>query len=358
MKRYRVDIRPITPIHIGTGGEIGLLEYKVVRTKDQSSAEYFRFSIDKIMTRMDDQQKKEILEEIESKDLKRIIRYITKVVTAKDVHYRIPASPTFAEEYFAKKDNPENQLNVQEMYRDPSSFKPVIPGSSLKGALRTAVINRMGLNKEILNVPYKYYEKTLLNYDDARNDPFRTVRVTDCLFSENNNEIIGQVFNLKKDFAKMAIFQEQLMGELSGGDATGTCEISIEDHLQKIRQIVEYRGRRWRPLPIKIGVEDIIDACNDFYKKNLKDEYEKFYRNSSHLNLKKISEELNRLATSINGNGKECLVRLGRYSHIENVTIERHRKPYSRKYGTSRTVSEKCYPMGWVKLKFFEIDQG
>ncbi len=38
MKRYRVEVRPITPIHIGTGREIGLLEYKVIGTENQSSA--------------------------------------------------------------------------------------------------------------------------------------------------------------------------------------------------------------------------------------------------------------------------------------------------------------------------------
>ncbi len=276
-------------------------------------------------------------------------------MTKEEAQYRIPASPTFATEYFAKKDNPENQLNVQEIYRDPTSFKPVIPGSSLKGAFRTAILNRIGQNKAILNVPYKYYEKNLLNYTDARNDPFRAVRVTDCFFPEGINEIVGQVFNFKKDFAQMAIFQEQVLGELSEGNGTGICEISIDEHLQQIRQTVEYRGRRWSPLPIKVTIEDIVVTCNEFYIKNLKDEFDKFYRNSNHLDLKTVSEGLNRMVAAIDEKNMECLIRLGRFGHIENVTIEKHRRPYSRKYGTSRTISERRYPMGWVKVKFSEI---
>jgi len=356
MKQFTDEVKPITPIHIGTGQQIGLLEYKVVRTGDEASTEYFRFLTDRIVAEMQDCQRNQLSEEIESKDLKRIIRYVAEAATREQAQYRLPASPTFAAEYFAKMGSHENQLNVDEMYRDTRTFRPVIPGSSLKGALRTAVVNRLGQNKEMPDGPVKYYENNLLHYDDARNDPFRAVRVTDCLFDEGTHELVGQVFNLKKDFAKMAIFQEQLLGELSDGNATGRCELSIDTDLQQVRQTVTYRGRTWRPLPVEISVDGIVDACNAFYKKNLNNEYDKFYRTSYHQDLKTVAEALNGFAATIDGNRKECLIRLGRYSHVENVTVEKHRRPHG-KYGTSRTISEKRYPMGWVRLKFSGINQ-
>jgi CRISPR-associated protein Csm5 len=353
--RYNIEFIPLVPIHIGTGRDVGLLEYTVIREKEKNGYCYVRFSTDRAISQMEDEQKKLFLQNIEGGDLKKLIGVLSCVVKPEAVLYRLRTSESFCGEYFAKKEKIETQLIVQDMYRHPVTFVPMIPGSSLKGCLRTAIVNWKSKDKKLWPPPDKSFENDVLKYRDAKSDPFRAVRISDCMITGENVELVAQVFNFKADFMSMHIFQEQLQGVLSGGNCIGQCEFTIDDNLLAIQNPIGYGKNEWKPLSVKINVQEIITACNSFYKKNLENEYNRFYRSCNYQPLKETADGLNRCVATIKAEDMECLVRIGRHSHIENVTDANYRKPKVSKYGSTRFISEKRYPMGWAKLKFTEV---
>ena len=80
-------------------------------------------------------------------------------------------------------------------------------------------------------------------------------------------------------------------------------------------------------------------------------EHEKFYKNSE---VEKYSKQL--LSTILDNDS--FLVRVGRFSGVESVTLDNYRnpKPPGNKttWGTSRNLAESKYPMGWIKVTIYE----
>jgi hypothetical protein len=52
----------------------------------------------------------------------------------------------------------------------------------------------------------------------------------------------------------------------------------------------------------------------------------------------------------------ETFIRLGRFSGIESVTLDKYRDPTPlgkhRVWGTSKNLVDDIYPLGWAKLNF------
>src|SRR3989339_422674 len=77
-----------------------------------------------------------------------------------------------------------NNFSISRTSFSPTTQKPFIPGSAIKGALRTAYLNHVAKDKR---VPYDrkdrkagdILEKGLLDYQKLENDPFRLLKVSD-----------------------------------------------------------------------------------------------------------------------------------------------------------------------------------
>ena len=104
-------------------------------------------------------------------------------------------------------------------------------------------------------------------------------------------------------------------------------------------------GRRWRwPKAVaeEIKAEQILVACRGFYLENLTREHERFYKPNKY--LRPIGEKLMALASQLQPN--ETLLRVGRFSHFENMTI----RPYAEGGSRTRGLAGALRPMGWVKM--------
>jgi CRISPR-associated protein Csm5 len=380
-KQYTVTITPLTGVHIGTGEELTPLDYKISLVKS-GKMRYFKFSSDRILERLIKQKEDLTVFERASvagnmKELQKFFQCNCTVST--DFEYSCDITNGFNKlyDYNIKEDPIKNAAHVLQMYRAEGSPNPVIPGSSIKGSLRTALLNYILADPEYKNrydgLLHEYdtimeekrghvlakniarYEttmqKNLLGYNDAKNDPFRCLSISDCMFKATGTQLTGRLKNIAYSktsgkltgLDKLQIQAEVLRGTLLGGTTSVEIVISIDTDLQTIF----LHGNN------KISMQKIIDSCNDFYWSAFQDEYDRFYKNSIDDSSRTIHALKQLLDTS--RSETQCIFRVGRWSQVEFVTFEESfRKPDASKgAGNTRTVFDydgQYVPMGWCVL--------
>jgi CRISPR-associated protein Csm5 len=387
MARKLYTITPLTGIHIGTGDELTFLDYKIasiVGEVDFKKPMFFKFSSDRILQRLLDNE--QAMTAFERASVNGNMRELQKFfqdncVNIKDTDYPCEITKQFLKTYNENlnKDPHLNAAKVLQMYRAQGTPYPVIPGSSLKGSIRTALLNKY--LDDLSDGDYEYLHKNfeqardidrenivlqqkLLDYSNAKNDPLRAVAIPDCSFKDNGTQLVGglKLVSLRLDPLETQIQAEVIKGELLGGSAVSELCISIDDKLQKTPFSL-----RWKD-SLKclktITFDDIHKSCNDFYWDEFKKEYDKFYKNVNDGTTELIVKLKNRLEEAMTKG--QFIIRVGRWSQVEFVTLEKNfRKPKTKKdkfgkpigYGKTRTLFNydgKYLPMGWCALSVKE----
>ncbi len=389
-KTYKIKIEPLTAVHIGTGNELLPTDYVLTTAPNNPSVKkYVKFSsdkiIDKILSSGTAQQKTEMQKACDSNNINELARFFNKYFYM-GIDYDADVTRELNSLY-SKKINQslfENSLAVNEMRHFAN--KPYIPGSSIKGAIRTAVLNQILLQdmsdkeydelvsmadekkqkdlKKKGSYEKQIQEKALLmtkveKIDSAKLDPFRCVEISDCEFSAKN-QIVGKMRNAKIDkfkkelvFNDMQIIAEAISGKLLKKESTSVFNLRINEDLQNVELNNGFC------INMQIDLEKIISACNFFFKKEFNEEYQKFYKDA----YDGVDEifELKKIINSIPENStNEFLIRVGRWSQVESVTFEENfrnpktpvKKGKVMPFGTSRTVFNydgQYLPMGWCK---------
>lgn len=108
-----------------------------------------------------------------------------------------------------------------------------------------------------------------------------------------------------------------------------------------------------RALVKPFTLENLFNWLNVFYRPKYLQELNTFYRQP---HLRRVEEELKQIteivkSSSDNTNGLSALVRVGHYSHIECVTLDKYSSPkFQKGYGKTRTLAEGLVPFGWILL--------
>lgn len=383
-KIYNLTVEPITAVHIGTGEELTPLDYKIIQTKSGKIL-YTKFSSDSILKRFVENGDMKKLSEFERANnegnMRALQKFFQENCTADDIDYPCDTTKEFRQLYNrnVEKDPYENAAKVFQMYRPEGLQSPVMPGSSLKGAIRTAVLNNFlydfsdgdfdklddifqaERNKERFDATM---QKTILgNYKDAKQDPFRAVEISDCKFSTRDSQIVGVLKNISFEkntqsitaLDKLQIQAEAIKGLFMDTHQTGSTQIRINIDLQKATGGVSKT----------ISIKDIIKSCNEFYIRQFRKEYDKFYKETSDSSCDIIVKLYKYLDEIFNSGKDEFIVRVGRWSQVEFVTVEDFADPKTREihgkklpYGTTRTVFNydgKYLPMGWCKCTVTDI---
>jgi CRISPR-associated protein Csm5 len=356
MERFILTLKPLTAIHIGTGSEISPLEYTVIETKGEHPCKLLRFSPEKLVGLLGDDKRKILMDTIDSNDYLQLRNFFRKNITRDAVQYEIPITSEYAGKYTGKVQT-VNRLSLFEMYRSPKTYKPIVPGSSIKGAIRTAILNETAKLKEKPNyhrMNDRELQQKILGYTDEKNDPFRCLLIRDCIIRGKNNQIAAaaRLYHKQRtgefDFESIQLYLEMIRGTLMDGDAFGATGVLINNKLADLNMHLH----NWTFIREKIDVNRIITSCNSFYKDAFNEEYRKFYLSSDRNELKQVGEALNKEIEKIT-EADRCLVRIGRYSQAECVTVEEYRK-LPKGSGKSRTlVSFKniYFPLGWAVLQ-------
>lgn len=370
---YIIRLEPLTAIHIGTGTALTPLDYLVQSVNTRSGDEkklYCVFSSDKLLQRLCSSGNKAAIDEFNRMstefDINKLRTFFHKQYCAQDIIYPCETSPEFLSVYNSNRDLKSNALEVQQLYRPKGSKMPVIPGSSLKGAIRTALLNwelsnlsDSVYNKMLTKSP-EVIQKDLFGYADPKNDALRAISVGDTPFPAKGSQFVGQMQNIwlnnhQLSETGMQMFAEMIPGSLLKHTVSGECRVCIDVSLQRAKIIDKNR-------PFKINkrfdIQDVCEACNYFFKREFDREYKYFYAEAEDKTqaIEQLKTELDDICTK-----SDCfIVRLGRWSQIEFVTLEENFRRPGKEYGNTRTVlsyNGRYYPAGWCKCTIIHTDK-
>jgi len=342
MKTHKLSCEILSPIHIGSGDEIDPLSY-IIKGKN-----LYKISFDRFLAGINDAERLKLEELIDRGDLLLLREYVSEHIdTHRQSLYSVVVNPHVIEIYHSKKGDIQNQLLISPFIRTEGEAKPLMPGSSIKGAIRTAVISELAKKKDLpepKNTKEEYeFESKVLGYKDAKNDPFRGVKIRDkCL--DNDATIIREIQNVSKTNGRaLKANNIQMICEITHSDITGKfvgyqTEIIFDEKLFS----TAFLGTR-------LTREQIVKSCTEFYRDKMEAEHQKFYENTE---AESVSKRL--LDTPFDQNS--FLLRIGRFSGVESVTLDRYRNPKppgkKKSWGNTRNLAEGVYPMGWVKVCF------
>lgn len=338
-ERHKLRCEWLSPIHIGTGEELEPFDYII---KDNF---LFRLSFTGALTAMSETDRQEAGKLIDKGRIIALRKFISeKVDPAKHSIFSTPVRYEVENEYKSKLDDINNQLLVQPFFRSTTNHVPVLPGSSIKGAIRTAVVSERGKNS---NLPrprgprdWSIFEQNILSYKDAKDDPFRAITIRDAE-SDTDSTVVADVKNAVLRNNTLQVNSISLVLEMGFSKMTGR-EVMVETELIINSALIKASVFR-KP----VHMDEVVRACKNFYRPKMEEEHKKFYRGSP---VEPFSESL--LATSFGATSFP--LRVGRFSGVESVTLDKYRDPRppgnKTVWGKSRNLAEGLYPMGWVKV--------
>ncbi len=336
IKNYQIRIKALSPIHIGSGETLDPMRYTVKngRLYLLKEGQYI-----KKLLQMPNSQLEKV---VESGNVYTIAQYYYDCFdeTDKSVWYNsYEVSPGFQNTFINNLKNPDSQNLLYEFYKSDLMQEPVIPGSTIKGAIRTAILYQLNLIKDMKFPKFQdsqRAESMIMNMErfDPKSDPFKYIKISDIPVHSTSltvkkveNKTVGRKSAIPYYAEVIADFENTFSGSLQ----------------------IDSRFARGFDQQTVINDQDIkgfiIQSCRDFYLKNIKTDIAHFEK----LGLK---ESLRPLVTKIAGIGKspnKIFIRLGKGQGCHSLGIfpENHSPK-------SRNVTENL-SLGWAEIEFEEI---
>lgn len=368
-RRYKVV--PLTPVHVGSGTTIGPEEYYF------DGRELVRFGTANTFGKMTDGERRHYEKVMDGADFLAgidLVRNVAKRHASETTIYRV----AIGDECKARLDVKEVQRDnaVQSMAHVGESGNALIPGTAIKGAIRTALLSERlakqpammeQFGKQIransgsrLNVDSVAMERDVLHIGQnaMEADPFRFLTVRDLQvrasgFRVDRFQIVGRDGLPKtgnNNNSGIAIYGERLVAMADGmaNASAGTLEIALEQQKQKNRDVKALLGNA-----VSIGWAELEESTRSFFLRRFEADRERFSPLFGWLKPTWLDV--------IRNNG--LFLRVGRYSHFEAASLDGIRRgwqsmPYRGKAiesGSSRTVctlqdGKDRAPMGWIWL--------
>ncbi|HDS85031.1 MAG TPA: hypothetical protein ENN97_07555 [Phycisphaerales bacterium] len=356
MKHYKMTIQILSPVHIGSGQDIDPLEYVV------KGGVFYRLDLPKFLSQMDGALRAEFNRKAADPNPIVLRDFIHRHADPQKNACFTADGGAFEATYQQNLKNPNTRLEITLMTRTPGNWQAYIPGSSIKGAIRTAVVSKLANDKPLRNPNPKFFEKDVLGFGDAKQDPFRCVRISDAPLPEAATFIDkAEIFKLNKgigpDPAGIQMFYEQCFSLLDGETIVAVGTLAIDDQLPSKRTFDRRQKKEVNAVSMSLNAFDLLKACRDFYLPKMQAEHNTFYQSNTEL------EANSQRLLDVQYADNEFPIRLGRFSHVECTTVDDYRKPQTRRtrdgkslpYGTTRTLSAGTMPMGWAKVRLEPI---
>lgn len=345
----------LTPVHIGDGTTINPLEYVILGN------ELIRFRPEVFMRYLPLAEQKQLLDYLERAEWLGLRRWFkarftgTKNLPPAAIVSRSTVTQSIQKSYDEKFNSLENQLELHPFIHHPLDGQPYIPGSSLKGAIRTAVIDQKASQSQRLkgnkSVQEPEFSKKALNYNDTTTDPFRAIKISDIplqidkmQYTTVYNVGFDEKGNLRSETGNRGI---PMNVEVLPVGTPFNAELTILSELQR-----QY-GKE--VLSMNLGTDELLTACKHYYSADaIQKELNRFFRgHSAEAEVQKILK----IAKNLELN--QFLLRLGRYGQFEYKTARDfcclQGKP--KKEGKSRNLAESSYPLGWVRMTLKPYDE-
>lgn len=384
----KILIETITPLHIGSGRTL------------QRNTEYLYFNESKTVSIIDERK---VLKIIGDENIDKWVTIIEKGESLLDyLKQRSPTksiSPSQTDKRLLKVKGDSNPTSGRSGIREQlfsGNGQPILPGSSLKGAVRTAILNQAILKnssfanrindfKEVYNGRVKYkgvqLEKKYLG-GDPNHDIFRLLRIGDTHFNQTEC-ILAETLNEEGGVQKIKQSVQQHI-ECIPANQSALCGVQIPQDL--IREI----KKRPSELSLMKGIDSfesipaIFTQIKAHSKKHIEQEIKKYellnlpkQADSYVETLKDISESCQNLSEN------QCILRVGfgtgylsmtggwaeeQWKSIPNIDYKKEMNDLAtavrkndRYNGMALPKSRKIVmggiPLGFVKLTFFTADE-
>lgn len=381
MKTYQLKITTLTPVHIGTSSDLEPTEYVIYSENEEADnvicpeCRHQNSSKDdlcgncgcplpKLKKEAEPVKGKSFLytftpaqlsQALSSADKAQLLKVAKNGTTAELKNFfkgkasaiskfatkRAIVSPSIEKKY--QEEKTENRLFIEKQISDSVTGSPYIPGSSLKGAIRTALMSKRNESVQINRSRFikikgagKKVEKQLYQYDKVASDPFKALKLCDALPKET---CLTHIYDLHRETKK--------------NDIPGTAEVIPQNtlFLSSLSLMKETK-----PINFDETIETIRNACNDFYWDVFCSEIKRKWG--------KVVESLMHVVENRKNCPNTFIINIGKNSGAESKTIKNLRMIENRKTHTLMEHSETYWmicdkdvslPFGWCVVEYEEV---
>ncbi len=352
LESVTLHITPLSPVHIGIGEDYEPTNYVM------EEEALFAFDSDVANGVLTERQRKDLLGMV-SKPARRpedMIKQVQdffynnrKPLAAASSHFLPVSSGVFdlyrkrvgqAANRESKNRSVINKLEIQRTFFNPYSQQPVIPGSGIKGAIRTALLDKMNGGKPLqkredcrtrkLRKETNQELQQRLMQGKFSTDPMRLISVSDANYQ--TPALFGSEVRFAVDRKKKEVIKD---GQIVRSQAEAQNLYQLLECLPALRyrsfdgtlSVQDLQGLTGKGTPAKElrwTVKHIVVACNDFY-------HQRFVAEMKVLRERRyLPPAWEKLADAVISGviyqkmkaGKAFLLRVGRHSGAESVTLE------------------------------------
>lgn len=334
MGEYLFQLTPLTPIHIGTGESLEPFEYVVAGNT------LYRFTLDDFVLRLAREDQARFVELVgESVPRTRgfVAEHVGEAVEA--ARFSATVSPAARALYDGRMEGGTAHPEVLACIR--TADQAYIPGSSLKGALRTALLYH-AMEKDYAGQDARRLEQAVFGFHTVQQDPFRAFKVGDGQPLAERTRVRAVAVNTQRGeqwSEDVAVLVETVPGMVSDNVR------AVSEHAVTFDEpFYRYHERAFRLSP---GA--VLAACRDFYGQHLAQERE-------------FVEGLPATAaiySALAGRAEElpdhaCLVRLAWGSGRDATTVAYGLR--GTRSPRSRRLTADGFPLGWAELAVLDAE--
>ena len=397
LDHYTLRYTPLSPTHIGADESYEPGNYVI----DDEGGALYSFNSQAAVTGLGEKEKKELLTIVNGrpddlmltkvqaffhKHRESLIAYANSPVpTANGINELYEKRIGKAAQHEGRGRRVINKLEIERTFYNPVDGRPLLPGSSIKGAIRTALLDERNNGKALndRNEKNQALQQRLLE-GKFHTDPFRLISIADASWQGSQNKPACQIKFAVNRKRKPVVKDGQLLkSQAETKNLFQLLECVTPHHYQSFTGAMTLLNTRSiSPGSSKLpkqdfhwSIKEIAKACNEFYVKLFRDEFyaikDRGYLNTVWLEqLKDLID--NDLSTRL-VMGEAFLLRLGRHSGAEALTLNGIRKikimqgkgqppkeadqPKTWWLAADESTSNReMFPFGWVLVEINPIE--
>jgi len=315
-KKYKLEIRVLTPLHIGAGAEKDWMEGADFIQKDEK---IYKLNHKKLEKKIDVDTLSSFLIKKDSKGLSnKISGDIEKV----------------SDQIFI---NPVSSTNdIKAFIKNGLSNKPIIPGSSVKGAIRSVLFKYF--KKE-----FQKNEKQIFGSSTDGDEFMRFIKISDAQFEKTVLFNI-KIFNLYKDGenwkggwkhkegtnSKFKPIGFNTIYEIINPNEISQLTISLADKaLDNLIRIGKFDVSEKKKNIINNDIENNFFSIINFHTKEYINKEIAFFNKYANNETDKIVDSLNSILNEIPDNNSSCVLKMSAGSGFHSITGDWQHNDYS-----------------------------
>lgn len=350
---FKVEI--LSPIHIGSGDNVDPFHY-VINANSNPPLCHF---VDPSAWAADHPDPEELVRIFSGSNIAAIRSYLAQNIDMDTYAERScqVVSAKVLKDYNQNLDKPESQ---NQLLLSPNLIGggggPLLPGSSLKGAIRTAVIDWLDgeyhLHLKDTNRLKDQDEKLKPYFGSITDNSFQALKIADCEAACDSSLIVESREirrNPEKDATPKAnceVLASQLLGDQPQAILATRIALGRPRENQPVVTLKNGKSFNWSKL---------CELVNAYSRSRYQVESRNFWYLPQFAKAKAAMAKIENLILA--PPAETMVFRVGHYSQIEYVTVTQN-KPLTRKtkeggvmpHGTTRTLADGQYPFGWVLL--------